>query len=414
MPNNSSGMFSSFCSAQHEIENTFRQPSCAGPNRSDMEAETLPNVSLQRSQGHGSNIYPFCTCPKSNSKFGRLLSSMFIWRNQGWAQLFSEYVRNSAHMQHPLGLHKAFKYEASPLSLLVYLASTSPPLAVADVFNCSLELDISSSTWSGYNGFGLVTETLGCGPGFFSLIRLSNSDHEDDGKVTVHDGVLNFVSGGTRSRQHWVILLSAESIRVPGLWIFGTRQEMASVVFTSEPAGMTYCLDSVELGLGRGWYLVKKPQQRLISVAPIDLWRRAVCVQTDCKATATCALSMWENALRGRVAWEDEGRLRQLHSAVKVLVSCSKKRTEKWYWWMVLSGAGAVVHPQDVQVKLDSDRSTGERRQQEEKWRGVTVGSAWAKYGQDMTQQRVSTGQKLSGKSGSVVTGKRSEHKLIL
>ncbi len=127
--------------------------------------------------------------------------------------------------------------------------------------------------------------------------------------------------------------------------------------------GMTRCLDSAELGLRRGWYLVRKvrllpfdllsdffnssavvlfdqPQQLPISVAPIDLGRHAICVQTDCKcqdkpieerwaltlavATATCALSMRENALRGRMAWEDEGRLRRLHLVVRVLVSSSK------------------------------------------------------------------------------------------
>ncbi|PBK98405.1 hypothetical protein ARMGADRAFT_575614 [Armillaria gallica] len=37
-----------------------------------------------------------------------------------------------------------------------------------------------------------------------------------------------------------------------------THRGMASMVFTAEPIGMTYCLDSAELGLGRGWYLVKK------------------------------------------------------------------------------------------------------------------------------------------------------------
>ncbi len=130
------------------------------------------------------------------------------------------------------------------------------------------------------------------------------------------------------------------------------------MVFTSEPAGMTYCLDSAELGLGRGWYLVKKvrllpfpliyffdffnssavvlfdrPRQRPISGAPVDLERRALCLQTDCKgrdkpieerraltlavATATYVLSMRENTLRGRVAREDEGRLRRLRSAVR-------------------------------------------------------------------------------------------------
>lgn len=67
------------------------------------------------------------------------------------------------------------------------------------------------------------------------------------------------------------------------------------------------------------------PRQRPISGAPVDLGRRAVCLQTDCKgrdkpieerraltltiATATYALSMRENTLKGRVAQEDEGRL---------------------------------------------------------------------------------------------------------
>ncbi len=71
-----------------------------------------------------------------------------------------------------LGLCERFEYEVcypiiliipfiptfppplAPLpSFLLYLASTSPPLVVADVFNCSLALDVSSSTWSGHDAF---------------------------------------------------------------------------------------------------------------------------------------------------------------------------------------------------------------------------------------------------------------------
>ncbi len=85
-----------------------------------------------------------------------------------------------------LGLPERFKYEVcypiiliipliptsppplpSPPSLLSYLASITPVLVVADASGRSLWLRVSSSTWSGRDGFGLVTEIIGFGPNIF-------------------------------------------------------------------------------------------------------------------------------------------------------------------------------------------------------------------------------------------------------
>ncbi|KAK0432345.1 hypothetical protein EV421DRAFT_2024067 [Armillaria borealis] len=55
--------------------------------------------------------------------------------------------------------HLKLAIQASPLSLLFYLASPSPVLVVADVVSYSLWLRVSSSTWSERDGFGLMTTT---------------------------------------------------------------------------------------------------------------------------------------------------------------------------------------------------------------------------------------------------------------